>query len=222
MVGTELLGQVGLVVAPGYRRDLEPHGARVLHRQMAETPDAEDRHEVTGLRGSVAQGAEGGQAGAEQRRGIDRRHAFRDRDEPARLREHDLGVAAILMNAGVALVQAAHEIPVAAEVAVTAGAAQEPDTHPLADRPPADIGPQRVDPTDDLVARNARKGHAGKCGVDGRLVRVAHSTGLDANAHLADSRLSERPSHAGELSRGADFDCRVRRFHVPSSTYAAN
>jgi len=94
------------------------------------------------------------------------------------------------MKAGVALVPAAHEIPVAAELAIAAGAAQEPDTHPLTDDPPTDIGAQRVDPADDLVAGNAGIGDAGQDGVDRRRIRMAHTTSLDADPSFAGARIA--------------------------------
>ena len=74
-VRAELLGKRSFVFAA---RD--GHGAiaafgRVLHAEMAQAADAEDGDGVAGARAAVAQAVEGGDAGAQQRAGIDRRSA---------------------------------------------------------------------------------------------------------------------------------------------------
>jgi hypothetical protein len=60
------------------------------------------------------------------------------------------------MNPGVLLIPAIHEVAAAAELAMRAGAAEEPDTHALTDRPALDTGTKHIDPADNLVTRNAR------------------------------------------------------------------
>jgi hypothetical protein len=60
------------------------------------------------------------------------------------------------MNPGVLLVPAVHEVAAAAELAVAAGAAEEPDAHALTDRPALDTRTKRFDPADNLVTGNAR------------------------------------------------------------------
>ena len=59
-------------------------------------------------------------------------------------------------NAGKFLVLTVHEVAIAAELAVTAGAGKESNPHPLADRPTLNTGTERIDPSDDLMARNPR------------------------------------------------------------------
>jgi hypothetical protein len=61
-----------------------------------------------------------------------------------------------MMNAGIFLVTAVHEIAIPAELAITARASEEPDAHALTDRPALDTGTERVDPPDELVAWDAR------------------------------------------------------------------
>ena len=93
-----------------------------------------------------------------------------------------------MMNAGIFLVPAVHEIAVAAELAIAAGAAEKPDTHALTDRPALDTGAKRIDPPDDLVAGDARVVNR-KDSVDCRGIRMADATGLNADAHLTRTRL---------------------------------
>src|SRR5215475_10423314 len=72
------------------------------------------------------------------------------------LGDHDFGISAIMMNAGIFLVPAVHEIAIAAELAIAARAAEEPDAHSLPNRPALDPGTKRVDSPDELVAWDAR------------------------------------------------------------------
>src|SRR5271169_2341521 len=89
-------------------------------------------------------------------RGIDRGQVVRDRHEPAGLGDHHFGVSAIMMNAGIFLVPAVHEIAVAAELAIAARPAEKPDTHALTDHPALNARTKRIDPPDDLMAWDAR------------------------------------------------------------------
>jgi hypothetical protein len=61
-----------------------------------------------------------------------------DRHESARFCDHHFGISAIMVNAGKLLVLAVHEIAVAAELAVSAIAAEKTDTYSLTDRPALD------------------------------------------------------------------------------------
>ena len=96
-----------------------------------------------------------------------------------------------MMNAGIFLVPAVHEIAIAAELAIPTRATQKPDTHPLTDRPALDTGTKRVDPPDELVAWDPRP-------IDGELalyragIRVADPTRLDTNPDL--TRRGRRPA----------------------------
>src|ERR1700738_1605235 len=91
------------------------------------------------------------------------------------------------MNAGIFLVTAVHYVATAAEVAIAASAAEKPDTHALTDRPALDTGTKRIDPPDDLMARDARPIDR-KQAFPRTRIRVAHPASLDADAHLAGCR----------------------------------
>ena len=68
----QFLRQLGPVAAAVDRDDLEPHVARVLHAEVAQPADPKHRDQVSRPRRRVPQRAEGRQAGAQQRRRIDR------------------------------------------------------------------------------------------------------------------------------------------------------
>src|SRR5260370_29114813 len=154
---------------------------------MGEAADAEHGDKIAGLRRRVSQGAERREPRAQKWRRIDRRQIVRYRHEPVRLCDHHFGISAVMMNAGIFLVLAVHEIAIPAELAMAARAAEKPDTHALADRPTLDADTKRIDPADDLMAWNARPldrkqafHHAG--------IRVADAPGLHADAHFPRSR----------------------------------
>ena len=52
------------------------------------------------------------------------------------------------MNARESLVTTVHEIPISTELAITARASEEADTHALANRPALDTGAKSIDPPD--------------------------------------------------------------------------
>jgi len=117
VVRAELLRQYRHVGATANRRDLKPHVRGILHTEMTQAADTEHSHKIAGLRRCVSQGAECRDARAQQRRRIDQRQVVRDRHEPTRLCDHHFGISAIIMNAGIFLVPAVHEIAIAAELA---------------------------------------------------------------------------------------------------------
>src|SRR6266446_9537166 len=75
----------------------------------------------------------GGHSRAEEWRRIGGTKVVRDRGQSARDRDHRLGVAAIMMNAGDRLVATIHEISPPTRSADAAMAAQEADADTLAD-----------------------------------------------------------------------------------------
>jgi hypothetical protein len=74
-------------------------------------------------------------------------------------------------------------IAIAAEVAIAARTAEKSDTHTLPNRPALDTGTKRVDPPDELVARDARP-------INGELalyragIRMTYPACLDTNSDL--------------------------------------
>src|SRR5262249_50410465 len=96
-----------------------------------------------------------------------------------------------MMNAGIFLVPAVHEIAIAAELAIAARAAEKPDAHALTERPALDSGTKRIDAAYKLMAWDARpldRKQSFYCAG----IRVADSTRLDADPHLAGSRSLQR------------------------------
>src|ERR1700751_330837 len=191
MVGAELPRQFRLVRATGNRRDLEPHVPRILHTQLTKAAETKHSDKITGLRRCISQSAERRESRAQQRRRIDRRQGVWDRHEPAGLRDHHLGIAAVMMNAGIFLVTAVDEIAVATELAVAARPAEKPDTHALTDHPALDTRAKPIDPPDDLMTWDARP-FDWKQSLHCAGIRVTDPTRLDANPYLAGSRSLQR------------------------------
>src|SRR5262245_6749565 len=106
----EFARQLLLVLAPPDRHGLKTHAARELHAEMAETADALHRHDVASARTRIAQRVEGGDAGAQQRRGVDGIELIGDRCERLDRRDHVVGIAAVEVNAGNPEVAAGDEI----------------------------------------------------------------------------------------------------------------
>src|SRR5262249_41586809 len=125
-----------------------------------------------------------------------------------------------MLNPGVFLVPAVHEVATAAELAVATGAAEKPDPHALTDRPSLDPGTKGLDPPDHFVAGDSgpvdRK-HAFHRGG----IRVADPASLHANAYLVRAGIDQRLLHLRELAPLRDLDCSVCRSHRVSSTRAA-
>src|SRR5262249_44547083 len=142
----------------------------------------------------VAQGAERRESRAQQRRRIDRRQVVRDRHKPARLCHHHFGISAIMMNAGILLIPTVYEITIAAELAIAARTAEKSDTHTLPNRPTLDTGTKRIDPPDELVARDARP-------IDRELalyragIRMTYPACLDTNPDLTRWGRRQFPLH---------------------------
>src|SRR5262249_6356441 len=138
----------------------------------------------------------------------------RDRHKPARLCDHDFGISAIMMNAGIFLVPTVHEIAMAAEVAIAASTAEESDTHALPNRPALDTGTKRIDPPNELVAWDARP-------INGELalyragIRAADPTRLDPTRDLSRRGRRQFPLHhfqaAGLTRLHCAIACRCHR-----------
>ena len=200
VMSAELLRQLRLVGATGDCRDFKSHVAGVLHSEVAETADAEHRDKVAGLCRRAAQGAEGRESRAQQRRSIDRRKIVGNAYESAWFCDHHLGISAVVMNAGKFLIRTVHEIAIAAERAIAAGAGEKPYAYALAGRPSLDTGTERIDPPDDLMTRHPRP-FDGKQSFQRGGVGMADATGLDPNSYLARARLEKRLGGFRELSR---------------------
>src|SRR5215469_9166363 len=177
-------------------------------RQAANTKNSD---KITGLSWCVSQSAERREPRAQQRRRIDRRQGVRDRHEPAGLRDHHFGIAAVMMNAGIFLVTAVDEIAVATELAIAAGPAEKPDTHALTDHPALNTGAKRIDPPDDLMAWDARP-FDWKQSFHCAGIRVAYPTRLDTDAHFARSWGLQCLFRELQTALADRLDCAISRF----------
>ena len=113
-----------------------------------------------------------------------------------------------MMNAGIFLVLAVHEIAIAAELAIATRATEKANTHPLTDRPALNTGTKGIDSPDDFMARDARPTNRGRFLPPCR-IRMADPAGLDANANVAGPGPDKWAFYFRELSRPRDFDCFV-------------
>src|SRR5262245_8370898 len=113
-----------------------------------------------------------------------------------------------MMNAGIFLVPTVHEIAIAAEVAIAARTAEKSDTHALPNRPALDTGTKRIDPPNELVARDARP-------INGELalyragIRVAHPTRLDPNPDLTRRERRQFPLHHFQAAGLTRLHCTI-------------
>jgi hypothetical protein len=210
-VRAELLGQRLLVLAAGDRHGLEPHLGRVLHAEVAEAADAEDRHDVARPRVGLAQRVVGGDARAQQRRGVDGVEVVRDPRQRVE-RDHDLlGPAAVVGDARDLEVLALDEVAAAARVAAEARAAEPADADAVAGPDVLHALADGVHDARDLVPRHARvlDRHVPQ---RGDRVAVADAAGLDGHAHLAAPGLLHLPLDQLEVcARRGHLHCSVCR-----------
>src|SRR6516164_576309 len=123
---------------------------------MTEAANTEHSNEVTSLCWCISQCVECGETRTQQRRGVGRRHAVGDRHESTRPCDHHFGISAVMMNAGILLVPAIHEIAVSTKLAISAGAAEKPHPNALTDFPTLHARTDSIDSPDDLMAWDAR------------------------------------------------------------------
>src|SRR5262245_38807237 len=190
----ELPGERLLVLTPGDRSGAEPHPRRVLHAQVAEPAEAEDRDEVARPGAAVAQRVEGRHAGAHQRRGVRRGQLRGHPCEGRRGGDQEVGVAAVERDAGqLRAGLAGEEVAATAVVAGEAVPGVPTDADALAGLPPPrDVLTHGVYHADHLVPRDAREGDAGPVALLGKDVAVADSAGLNLDPHGPWSRVGDR------------------------------
>src|SRR5262249_32941616 len=123
-----------------------------------------------------------------------------------------------MMSAGIFLVPAVHKIAVPAEFAITAGAAQKPDSHALTDRPALNASADGIYSSDDFMARDARPVD-GKGPLDRTRVGVANATGLHPNPHLTGTGINQRFHNGLEFAGLSDLNCFVRCAHMFSGWF---
>src|SRR5262249_9761768 len=120
-----------------------------------------------------------------------------------------------MMNAGIFLVPAVHEIGVAAELAIAARAAEKPDPYALTDRPAPDTGTERIDAPDDFMARDARP-IDWKESFNRACIRGAAPATLDSKAYIMGTGNQKGRSYFEELSRSRDLDRSICFVHIAS------
>src|SRR5215468_5136362 len=104
VVSAQFFREFGPVGTTSDCRDLETHLPGILHGKMTKPAYSQNCDEVSGLRGRITQGTEGREAGAKERRCINRIKPIRDRNKATCLGDHYFGIAAIGMGAGVSLI----------------------------------------------------------------------------------------------------------------------
>ena len=186
----KLAGERLLILAARDGDGLEAHFGGVLRAEMAETAEAEDGDEIAGARAAVAQGVEGGDAGAHERRGIGGREVIgheRDADGGG---DHVIRVAAIEVDAGDLVVHGAgEEIAAAAIIAMATMLSMPADADALAGFPFRNACANGVNDADDFMARDAGILDAGKQAGLGDGIAVANAAGLDFDADGAGTGL---------------------------------
>ncbi len=175
--------------------------ARELHGEMAEAANALNGDDIAGPRAGIAQRVEGGDAGAEQRRRRRGIELVGDRGKRVDRRDHVIGIAAVIVDAGDFEIAAGDEIAAPAAVADEAGAAEPADADALPDLPGGDVGADGVDTAGDLVARHGGIVDAGKGAGRGEHIAMADAAGLDLDAHLARAGLGEWAARQARTGR---------------------
>ena len=158
---------------------------------MAETANAQDDDGVASVRAAVAQGVEGGDAGAQQRCGIDVAKVVGDEGDGVGGGDYVVGIATIVVDTGDLLVFAKHEVAAAAGLAVVAMAAMPAEANALAGLEDGNVGSDGIEYAGDFVAGNARKLDAGPHAQLGERIAVADPAGLNTNAYVSWTRLGE-------------------------------
>jgi hypothetical protein len=137
------------------RNGPKAHPLRELHAEMAEAADSLDGDQITCAQTRVAQAIVGGHPRAEQRRSLDGRDSVRDLGDGSGLGNNDFRVTAVDRDARDDGTKALRKIAAAAGLARTVLSAKEAESDTLTDFPAHDIGPERVDPPNNLMARHA-------------------------------------------------------------------
>src|SRR5262245_43399380 len=202
----ELARELLLVLAPAARHRMKTHAAWELHSEMAEPADALHRHDIARARARIAQRVEGGDACAEQRRGVDGIEFVGDRCERLDRRDHVVGIAAVEVNAGNPEVAASDEVAAPAAGTRPANAAEPADADSLARAPVGHLRSHGIDAAGDLVTGDGGKVDPGKSARDHVRIAIADAARLDLDPRLAGSGLRYRPLH--ELER------RIRLRHL--------
>src|SRR5580704_6593416 len=206
----------GLLVAPPiYRHGPESLPGGELYAQVTKSADPKDRHQIARLRAAVPKGVEGGDAGAEEWRGLDWVQGLRYVRQGRGERQHVGGVAAVAVDAGDAVNIFAGEgvaPPAMATVAARTAEPAHPDPH--AHVPTFHVRTQGVDHADHFMAGNAWIAEPRHVTFDDEGVTMADPAGVYADADLvtagvgqvallqAERRARFRNEHCAHLQPG--------------------
>jgi hypothetical protein len=159
---------------------------------VAETPDAENRHDITGARAAIAEGVEGRKPRAHQRSRFYGRELFWNQRQRAGRSDHIIGIAAVESNAcNLTRNLAGEKIPSATGDAIAAIPAIPSYTDTLAGSPSGDARPNSINEADDLMPRNSRVLDTWEGSLLCKRVAVADSAGLYFDSHPTRVRLRD-------------------------------
>src|SRR5262249_29477375 len=172
---------------------------------MTQATDALDRHQRVGFRVQFLQCVVGGDAGAQQRRGIHRRQGVGDTDQPGRAGIDHLGVSAVHGRARPRLVLAVDEVPATAPDTDAAVAAQKTKADAVTDAPSAYLFSEGVDDADDLMPGYHRLARVGAQALNGEDIAVAHAATLYAKPHMTGLRPEQLALYQFKLPLPSDL-----------------
>src|ERR1700730_12151974 len=181
-----------LAAPPIYRHRPEPLPGGELYAQVAKSADPMDRHQIARLRAAVPKGVEGGDAGTEERRGLERVQGLRYVRQGRGERQHVGGVAAVAGDAGDAVnVFAGEGVAPPAMATVAARTAEPAHPDPRAHVPTFHVRTQGVDHADYFMAGNAWIAEPRHVTFDGDGVTMADPAGVYADADLVTAALGQ-------------------------------
>ena len=159
---------------------------------MAKAADPKDRHQIARLRAAVPKGVEGGDAGAEERRGLHRVQGLRYVRQGRGERQHVGGVAAVAGDAcDVVNVLAGEGVAPPAMATVAARTAEPAHPDPRAHVPTFHVRTHGVDDADHFMAGNAWIAEPRHVTFDDEGVTMADPAGVYTDADLVTSGLGQ-------------------------------
>ena len=193
-VGTQFPGQLQLFIGDVDRGHGRAEDLGVLQRQVTQTADTGDRHEIGRTDVPDLDCFVSSDPRARQRRGLERVDAVRDAGGEGRLGQEVLGVAAVHGVTGVALLLAQRLPAGQAGPAAAAGVAQPGHGGPLPHVQARHARTHRIDDADALMPGHERRNRLGRpvavCGVN---IGMAQPGGFHLDRDLPRPRLGNRP-----------------------------
>src|ERR1700751_1778174 len=213
----ELVRQRGLIGTSCDGSDPVAQLVRILHTEMTQSTDALDRDQRVGFGLQLLQCVVGGDAGAQQRGGIDRLQGVGNADKPAGAGVDRLGVSTIRVRAGSRLICAVDEIPVAAPDTHAAVTAQKANANAVTDAPSGYLLSEGIDDADDLMPRYHRLTGIGTQALDREHIAVADTATVHTKPHMTRLRVEQLTLHQFELPPPGDLKGAIGRHAKPPS-----